>query len=122
VLVGRINEQPIDVDAWQTRINRPEYDKVKRSLAEVGYETIVDVLATYLGRGRELGSWLAGAQINTDGNLRLQYLAGLAVNNNTGTPIRDAILRYRQFPDDLFTGSPATLAFLRERMQQPGAP
>ena len=85
VLVGRIDEKPIVVDAWQARIDRPEYEKVKNSLAEVGYETVVDVLATYLGRGRDIGPWLAGAEINTDRNLRLQYLAGSAVNNNTGT-------------------------------------
>ncbi len=116
VLVGRLDERAIDVDAWQARIDRPEYAKVKQSLAEVGFETTVDMLATYLARGRDLGSWLAGAEINTDGNLRLQYLAGLGVNNNTGTQIRDAMLRDRQFPDDLFTGNPATLSSLRERV------
>jgi len=29
-----------------------------------------------------LKSWLTGAEINLDGNLRLQYLAGLALNNS----------------------------------------
>ena len=37
-------------------IDSPEYEKVRNSLAEVGYETVVDMLATYLGRGRDLGS------------------------------------------------------------------
>jgi len=122
VLVGRIDEQPIDVDAWQARLDRPEYRKVKDSLAEVGYETAVDLLATYLGRGPDLGPWLAGAEINTDRNLRLQYLAGAGVNNNLGTEIRDVILRYRRFPDDLLAGDPATVSRLRERLQQSGAP
>jgi spermidine synthase len=122
VLVGRIDEKPIDVDAWQARIDSPGYAKVKSSLAEVGYETMVDVLATYLGRGRDLAPWLAGAEINTDRNLRLQYLAGIAVNNNTGTAIRDAMLRYQRFPENLFTGAPATLSILRERLKQDGTP
>jgi spermidine synthase len=119
VLVGRTDETPIDVNAWQARIDSPEYEKVKNSLAEVGYETSVDLLATYLGRGQDLGRWLAGAEINTDRNLRLQYLAGIAVNDNTGTAIRDSMLRDRRFPEDLFTGDDAALSLLRARMQQP---
>ena len=122
VLVGRLEETPIDVDAWQARIDRPEYQRVRNSLAEVGYETTVDLLATYLGRGRDLGPWLAGAEINTDRNLRLQYLAGDAVNNNTGSEIRDSILRYWRFPEDLFTGERATLASLRDMLQRTGTP
>jgi hypothetical protein len=116
VLVGRLEETPIDVDALQARIDRPEYSKVKNSLAEVGYESVVDVLATYLGRGRDLGPWVAGAKFNTDRNLRLQYLAGRGVNNNIGTEIRDSILRYRRFPENLFIGSAATLSSLRRML------
>ena len=118
VLVGRLEETPIDLDAWQARVDSPAYEKVRHSLAEVGHETTVDLLGTYLGRGRDLAPWLAGADINTDANLRLQYLAGLAVNNNTGSQIRDAILQYRRFPGDLFAGDPATLAVLKERLEQ----
>ena len=33
---------------------------------------------SYVGRGSDLGEWLSDAQINRDSNLRLQYLAGLA--------------------------------------------
>jgi spermidine synthase len=121
VLVGRLDDRSIDVDAWQARIDRPEYAKVRNSLAEVGFGSAVDVLAMYLGRGRDLGSWVAGAKINTDRNLRLQFLAGRAVNNNTGTEIRDSILRYRRFPDELFTGDPATLSYLREMLSEAGA-
>ena len=114
VLVGRLDETPIDVDAWQARIDRPEYAAVKASLADVGYSTIFDVLKTYSGRGKDLRPWLAGAAINTDRNLRLQYLAGFGSNNNLGTEIRDSILSYRQFPTDLFTGEAASVEELRQ--------
>jgi spermidine synthase len=116
VLVGRLEETPIDVDAWQAKIDSPEYSAVKASLADVGYVTILDVLKTYSGRGKDLGPWVAGAAINTDRNLRLQYLAGFGVNNNLGTSIRDSMLRYRQFPADLFTGQESSLAPLRTAM------
>lgn len=121
VLVGRVDGRPIDVDAWQARVDGREHEKVRNSLAEVGFETIVDVLATYLGRGRDLAPWLAGADINTDRNLRLQYLAGAAVNRNSGTGIRNAILRYRRFPEDLLTGHPDTLSALRQALEHDGA-
>jgi spermidine synthase len=116
VLVGRLEESPIDADAWQAKIDSPEYAAVKASLADVGYSTIFDVLKTYSGRGSDLVPWVAGAAINTDKNLRLQYLAGFAFNNNTGTEIRDSMLRFRQFPMDLFTGQAASIEHLRDLM------
>jgi spermidine synthase len=116
VLAGRLEETAIDVDKWQAKIDSESYAEVEASLAEAGYLTILDVLKTYLGRGNDLGAWVAGAQINTDKNLRLQYLAGAGLNNNTGTEIRDSMLRYRQFPTDLFTGDPASVESLRALM------
>jgi spermidine synthase len=116
VLVGRIDDTPIDVDAWQAKIDSPAYTAVKASLTDVGYSTIFDVLKTYSGRGRELGPWVAGAAINTDKNLRLQYLAAFAFNKNAGTQIRDSMLRYRQLPTDLFDGSAASIESLRSLM------
>src|SRR5204863_9504505 len=95
------------------KIDSPAYADVKASLAEVGFSTISEMLTTYSGSGRDLAPWLAGAPINTDRNLRLQYLAGAGLNNNTGTEIRDSMLRYREFPTDLFTGQPPTLESLR---------
>jgi spermidine synthase len=116
VLVGRLDETPIDVDAWRAKIDSTEYAAVKESLREVGYVTIIEFLKTYSGRGRDLSPWLEGAAINTDKNLRLQYLAGFGFNRNIATQIRDSMLRYREFPTDLFTGEPSSIELLRERM------
>jgi spermidine synthase len=114
VLVGRLEETSIDVDAWQAKLDTPEYAAVKTSLSDVGYSTIFDVLQTYSGRGRDLAPWISGAAINTDNNLRLQYLAGFGFNDNLGTEIRDSMLRYRQFPIDLFTGQTSSMKLLRD--------
>jgi len=116
VLAGRLEDTPIHVDGWQTKIDSPAYAAVKASLAEVGYSTILDVLKTYSGSGKDLAPWIAGAEINTDKNLRLQYLAGSGFNNNTGTNIRDSMLRYRRFPSDLFTGQASSVESLRAMM------
>jgi spermidine synthase len=77
------------------------------------------MLRTYSGRSTELAPWLVGAEINRDRNLRLQYLAGLGYNEFLGTQIRNEILTFRTFPADMFTGSPATLAQLRELVLGP---
>src|SRR5262249_53670528 len=113
VLAGRLEETPIDVDAWQAKIDGSSQAAVKASLAQIGYPTILELLQTYIGRGKDLGPWVADAEINTDQNLRLQYLAGIGLNSNLGTEIRDSILRYRQFPTDLFTGQASSLDSLR---------
>jgi spermidine synthase len=113
VLVARLDDAPIDVDAWQARIDRPEGAVVKQSLAEVGFTSAFDLLRTYSGRGKDLGPWVANAEINRDANLRLQYLAGFGFNFYIGSQIRDAILRYRTFPSDYLIGSPASVDHLR---------
>jgi spermidine synthase len=118
VLVSRLDDEPaikpIDVDALQARIALPEYARVKASLEEVDFMSVFDMLRTYSGRSTELAPWLAGAEINRDRNLRLQYLAGLGYNDFLGTQIRDEMLTYRTFPADLFTGSPESIAQMRE--------
>jgi spermidine synthase len=116
VLVGRLDDAPIDVDAWQAKLDSPAYAGVKTSLAQVGFMSAIDVLRTYSGRGQDLGPWVADAQINTDGNLRLQYLAGFGFNQYIGTQIRDAMLRYRKFPSDYFVGQGTTVAQLQAAM------
>lgn len=114
VLVGRLDDEPIDIDAWQARIDEPRYAAVKSSLAEVGYTSVFDVLQTYSGGGKALAPWTANAEINRDSNLRLQYLAGFGFNYYRGTEIRDAILRHRTFPLELFTGSAPSVERLRQ--------
>ncbi|MCC7195439.1 MAG: fused MFS/spermidine synthase [Gemmatimonadaceae bacterium] len=113
VLVGRLDDAPIDVDAWAARLDSPAYAQVRASLAQVGFMSVFDLLKTYTGRGKELAPWLAGAAINTDRNLRLQYLAGFGFNYYRGTQIRDAMLRYRTFPPDLFSGQASSIEHLR---------
>jgi spermidine synthase len=113
VLVGRLDEKPINVDEWQAKLDRPEYAQVKASLAQVGYMSSFDLLQTYSGRGKDLGPWVANAEINRDSNLRLQYLAGFGFNYYRGTEIRNAILRYRTFPADLLVGSQPSMDRLK---------
>ena len=105
VLIGRAQASPINVDDLQHRLDGSGYTAVVQSLAEVGFHSAVDVLATYAGRAPELQSYLAGSQINNDLNLRLQYLAGLGLNSMAFQGIYRQILSYRRFPEGLLVGS-----------------
>jgi spermidine synthase len=112
VLLGQVEPTRIDVDALQARLDRPDYATVRASLQQVGFPTAISLLDTYLGRATDLRPWLAGAQINRDIDLRLQYLAGMGVNNFSAGTIATEIARARQFPPEMFTGSPQTIGEL----------
>ena len=113
VLLGQVEPTKIDVDALQARLDRPDYATVRASLQAVGFPNAMSLLDTYLGRASDLRTWLAGAQINRDIDLRLQYLAGMGVNNFSASAIASEIARVRQFPPDMFTGSPESIGALQ---------
>jgi spermidine synthase len=116
VLLGQVEPTKIDLDAMQARLDRADYAKVRESLQTVGFSNALSLLETYLGRASDLRPWLAGAQINRDIDLRLQYLAGMGVNNFSAGAIASEIARARRFPPDLFTGSSEALAELESSL------
>jgi len=118
VLLGQVEPTRIDVDAWEQRLKRPEYAPIARSMREIGFVSVMDLLATYGGQASDLTEWLKDASINRDRNLRLQYLAGLGLNLYQGGPIYDQMLAYRRFPDKLFIGSDAMKSSLWEAIQR----
>jgi spermidine synthase len=60
-----------------------------------------------------MANWLSGAEINTDSNLRLQYLAGLGLNEYESASIYRGLIEETRYPDHLFEGSEETLVALR---------
>jgi spermidine synthase len=56
--------------------------------------------------------------LDRDRNLRLQYLAGLALDRDDSAAIYASMLAFRRFPDGLFTGSPDRVARMRRAIQQ----
>lgn len=122
VLFSQVEPTVIDVDAFQRRLDRPDHRLVKQSLRDVGFgegldwvvEVGIDLLATYAGQAPFLKEWSRGAQINTDRNLRLQYLAGMWLNSSMGGQTLASIRAYYQFPDQTFVGSPERLRALKQ--------
>jgi spermidine synthase len=80
----------------------------------------VDLLATFAGQAPQLRGWSYGAQINTDRNLRLQYLAGMWLNTFMETEILESILAYYRFPDGTFVGSAEHIETLKEALEEAG--
>jgi spermidine synthase len=117
VLLGQLDDRKIDVDAVQRRLDDPVSAPIVESLREIGMFSAVDLLGTYAGRRADLETWLRNAVINTDRDLKLQYLAGRALNQNRSNAILRTMTRKVRYPEDLFEGPPETLDALRARIE-----
>ncbi len=116
VLFGQLGGGKINVDAVQKRLDDAANSAVIESLRQVGIFSAVDLFATYAGGRNDMQAWLSDAIINTDRNLKLQYLAGLGLNLYQSDAIYQAMKRDAKYPDRLFDGSPETLQQLRAKV------
>ncbi len=116
VLLGTVEPLRVDLDSIEQRLDYRNDGVVAQSLAEVGMNSPVDLFATYAGRKSDLQAWLAGAAINRDANLRMQYLAGLGLDRDDSAPIYAEILKARRFPVDLFTSAEGRVDSLRRQL------
>jgi spermidine synthase len=126
VLFGQVDPKPIDVDKVTERFNTAESARVAKALGDVGFASAVDLLSSYAGHAPELAVWLKDAAINTDRDLRLQYLAGMGLNVDAQDEIYFGLAQVRRLPSGIFVGSEETLAELRKAIDQnkrrPGEP
>jgi spermidine synthase len=118
VLFGQLGGGKIDVDAVQARLDDPANSPITNSLREIGIFSAIDLFGTYAGRVADMKTWLSTAQINTDMNLRLQFLAGRSLNVYQSDPIYKSMIREVEYPEDLFAGSPETLTALRQKITE----
>ena len=119
VLLGQVDPAKLDLDAMQRRLDGPDYLPVAQSLREVGFPSVISLLSTYAGQEPDLRPWLDGAEINRDGNLRLQYMAGMALNVSREGSIYSEMLTYRRFPENLIVGSEQQKTALRMALELP---
>ena len=115
ILLGQVEPVKIDLNEIGQRASS---FKIAQSLSDVGMSSPLDLFATYAGRRPDLTKWLAGAVINLDRNLRMQYLAGLGLDLDNSAAIYADMLTHRSFPEDLFTGTQAQLDSLRTMIQK----
>jgi spermidine synthase len=109
VFMGQVEPLKIDLDDVQRRFSRPDYAPVRQSLADIEINSPYDLFSTYTGAGSDLKPWTQGALINTDKDLRLSYLAGWGINSDIADSLYREMLKYRQPPTAIFSGSPERL-------------
>jgi spermidine synthase len=119
VLMGQMEPLVINLDEVLQRFDRPDYAAVRQSLRNVGFNSALDMLATYIGSAADLKPWVQGAQINTDGNLRLSYLAGWGINSDVADNLYHLMLAYRHLPVTIFSGSTDHLRTFLAELQSP---
>jgi spermidine synthase len=119
VLMGQADPLKVNIDAAEAKLGRPDFAKVSLSMNEIGFPTATAMYATYLGDEASMHDWLKGAQINTDHNLRLMYLAGWGINAEMADQLYRKILAMRKTPSPIFTGSPTSLTTLYREMRAP---
>jgi spermidine synthase len=122
VILGQPGPTQVDIEALEARFNGPEYARVKASLREIGINSTMQLFSGYSGQKAELAPWLAGAQINRDRNLRLQYLAGIGKYSFEIEEIYRELDGLRTFPDSLFVASEAWKGDLRRALETSPAP
>jgi spermidine synthase len=109
VFMGQAEPLKINLDEVEQRLERADYAPVAQSLRDIGIPSTRELFATYTGQKSDLGRWTKGAQINRDADLRLSYLAGWGINSTLEDYLYREMLKYRQPPVSMFTGSPARL-------------
>jgi spermidine synthase len=121
VLMGQKDPGPlkIDIDKVDERLHSPRYATLAQSMNFIGFPNAADLYATYLGDHDSMKDWLQGAQLNTDRNMRLQYVAGWAIYSSMADPLYRKILGMRKLPVPYFTGSPQTLNMLSSKLFAP---
>ena len=117
VISGTVEEAPINLEDLLIRMQSQAFAPIRESLRAVGILSTIELLGTYAGRAEDLGPWLRDAEVNSDMNLRLQFLAGLTLNLQVGDQIYQDMIQYCVFPRSLFIGSEPNTEALRNYVE-----
>jgi spermidine synthase len=122
VFLGQVEPLKINLDEIQSRLDRPDYAPVAQSLRDIGIGSAIDLFSTYAGGKPDLGPWVKDADLNTDADLRLQYIGGWGINSQLEDYLYLQIMKYRQLPQGMFSGSPQILDAMQQALLSvPGA-
>jgi spermidine synthase len=116
VVLAQTEPLRVDVDQLIERLNRDDHQPVAISLRDAGFLSALDLLGCFAGQAVDLAPWLSDAHINHDRNLRLQYLAGMGLNQYDEALIYDQMLAHRKYPDAIFVASDRSRAELKLKL------
>ncbi|MDB5439510.1 MAG: Spermine synthase, partial [Caulobacteraceae bacterium] len=107
VALGSMTPIKIDMDAIQARLDTPQYAPVAQSLADVGMNSAADMFRTFTATREQLKPWMdmKDGFVNHDSDLKLQYVAGRALNVSMQDAILREMLSYRRPDSNMFVGS-----------------
>ncbi len=98
IAVGQIDPAPLDLEKLQRRIaSNPD---LKAALDEVRLGSVLSLFKHYVGRGSDLGEVLAGAEINQESSMKLEYMAGMASHFQAPDAILRLIIAPLRYPSD----------------------
>ncbi len=119
MLLGQAEPATINVDEVVERFGHADNARAAEFLREIGFTSAIDLLSSYGGSGPDLAAWLKGAAINTDRDLRLQYLAGMGPQRRRAGPptLSRAVVCAADPLPDLFIGSAEHVAELRNAIE-----
>ena len=112
VFMGQLSPLKINLDTVQQRYSLPEHETVRQSLRDIGVMNLFDLFSTYTGSAADLAPYVKDAAVNTDGDLRLSYLAGWGINATLEDYLYRRMMKYRKTPTEVFTGSPVNVQTL----------
>ncbi len=110
VFMGQVEPLKINLDEVTARLAQPDYALVAESLRGIKVDSAIDLFGTFAGQKSDLGQWTAGAEINRDADLRLQYMGGWGIDSRLEDFIYRRMLAYRRPPTNIVTGSRENLA------------
>ncbi|MCU1324640.1 MAG: Spermine synthase [Bryobacterales bacterium] len=112
VFFAQLGPLRINLDTVEAKFSAPEHEPVRQSLRDIGINNLYDLFSTYTGNSKDMYPWVKDAPPNTDGDLKLSYLAGWGINATLDDYLYRQMLRYRKTPTQVFTGDPTRVQTL----------
>jgi spermidine synthase len=116
LLVGGTGPLKIDVAAMRRRFEREP--QVAEALAFVGLPTADDFLSCYLCSCASIKGFLAGAPVNRDSNLFVQYTGGFSYYEWNYPELREMLMNLRAWDDSVFDIPVSELGTFRRGIEQ----
>ena len=99
IIIGGVDRFKLRMNAIQAQLD--QQPRLSQSLQDIEIHSAKDILVTFIGQKSDMDDWLANAELNLDRNLRLEYLAGEALDMNMRDQIFAKMVANRSYPFNL---------------------
>jgi len=116
LMIGSTRKITIDVDALRRRLETEP--AIAESLACVGIHSVEELLGCYLCSCQSLDGFLAGAPVNRDSNLYIQFSGGFSFYDWDQPPLSPVMAAHRAYDPQMFLLPEGQEQSFREALQQ----